>query len=115
MNLDELTTEAAYDLLASADAHARDVFEIDYEGPKAVRFQMPVALILAVKPSVSRTPRVTIIAGPNGAGKSTVAPLLLRTLRHQALCQRRHDSSGSGWTRARTSSVSSGAHYALTA
>ena len=50
MNLDELTTEAAYDLLASADAHARDVFEIDYEGPKAVRFQMPVALILAVKP-----------------------------------------------------------------
>ena len=49
MNLDDLVTEAAYDLLASADAHARDVFELEYEGPKAVRFQMPVALILAVK------------------------------------------------------------------
>lgn len=49
MNLDELMTEAAYDLLASADTHARDVFEIEYEGSRAVRFQMPVALILAVK------------------------------------------------------------------
>ena len=50
MKLDELTTKAAYDLLASADAHARDVFELEYEGARAVRFQMPVALILAVKP-----------------------------------------------------------------
>ena len=50
MNLDNLTTEAAYDLLASADAHAKEIFEIDYEGLRAVRFQMPVALILAVKP-----------------------------------------------------------------
>ncbi len=49
MNLDELMTEAAYDLLASADTHARDVFEIEYEGSRAVRLQMPVALILAVK------------------------------------------------------------------
>ncbi len=49
MNLDVLTTEAAYDLLATADARAKDVFEIEYEGTRAVRFQMPVALILAVK------------------------------------------------------------------
>ena len=50
MNLDEQMIGAAYDLLASADAHAKDVFEIEYGGPKAVRFQLPVALILAVKP-----------------------------------------------------------------
>ena len=53
MKLDELTTEAAYDLLASADAYAREIFEIEYEGAWAVRFQLPVALILAVKPVLS--------------------------------------------------------------
>ncbi len=50
VNPDELTTEAVYELLNSADAHAREVFKIEYEGSRAVRFQLPVALMLAVKP-----------------------------------------------------------------
>lgn len=50
MNLDSSTTTAAYDLFSNADAHARDVFAIEYEEDKATRFEMPMALILAVKP-----------------------------------------------------------------
>ncbi len=53
---DDVTTGATYDLLAGADAHARKIFEIEYEGSRAVRFQMPVALILAVKPAAPEEP-----------------------------------------------------------
>lgn len=53
MNLDASTTEAAYSLFASAEAHTQEVFAIEYEGVQAVRFEMPMALILAVKPEVS--------------------------------------------------------------
>jgi len=50
MNLDTLATKAVYNLLGSADAHARGVFSLEYEGAQVVRFTMPMALILAVKP-----------------------------------------------------------------
>ena len=51
MNPDAEATRAVYTLFDEADAHARDVFRIEYGGGRAVRFQMPVALILAVKPT----------------------------------------------------------------
>lgn len=44
------TREAVYTLLSRADAHAREVFGIVYEGAQAVRLTMPMALILATKP-----------------------------------------------------------------
>ena len=43
-------TRAVYRSFEEADAHARDVFSIEYDGARAVRFQMPMALILAVRP-----------------------------------------------------------------
>jgi len=49
MNLDAPEAETAYTLLGSADAHAREVFKIEYEGAQAVRFEMPMALILSLK------------------------------------------------------------------
>lgn len=49
MNPDAEATRAVYTLFDEADAHARDVFKIEYSGGRAVRFQLPVALILAVK------------------------------------------------------------------
>lgn len=49
-NPDAAATEAVYSLFSSADAHVRNVFEIEDTGAQAVRFQMPMALILAVKP-----------------------------------------------------------------
>ncbi len=49
VSADQPTAEAVYELLNEADAHARNVFEIEYDGPRAMRFQLPVALILAVK------------------------------------------------------------------
>jgi len=50
MNLDAPATRAAYRLFSSADAPARDIFGIEYEGAQAARFELPMALILAVKP-----------------------------------------------------------------
>ena len=44
-------TRAVYRLFEAADAHARDVFNIEYDGARAVRFQMPMALILTLKPT----------------------------------------------------------------
>ncbi len=49
MNLDPTTTAAAYDLFHQADTHAAHVFGIEYKNDRAVRFEMPMALILAVK------------------------------------------------------------------
>lgn len=42
-------TEAVHALFRNADAHAKRTFKIVYDGPAAVRFEMPVALILAVR------------------------------------------------------------------
>ncbi len=49
MNPDAETTSAVYTLFDAADVSTRDVFSIEYSGGRAVRFQLPVALILAVK------------------------------------------------------------------
>jgi ubiquinone/menaquinone biosynthesis C-methylase UbiE len=49
MNLGREAVEAAYGLFASADDHARKVFAIEYGAGRALRFEMPMALILAVK------------------------------------------------------------------
>lgn len=51
MNPDAEATRTVYTLFEAADAHARDVFGIEYGSGRAVRFQLPVALILAVKPT----------------------------------------------------------------
>jgi SAM-dependent methyltransferase len=48
MNPDTPATEAVYNLFGSANA--REVFSVEYEGAQAVRFEMPMALILALKP-----------------------------------------------------------------
>lgn len=50
MSLSHEATEAAYALFASADDHARNVFTIEYKSERARRFEMPMALILALKP-----------------------------------------------------------------
>ena len=49
MGLSPAEAEAVYTLFRGADAHARQVFDILYDGGKAVGFGMPVALILALK------------------------------------------------------------------
>ena len=41
--------ETVYKLFRRADAHVRQIFNIVYDGNTAVRFKMPVALVLAVK------------------------------------------------------------------
>lgn len=41
--------EAVYAQFRRADAHARTVFKITFEGDRAVRFAMPMALLLALK------------------------------------------------------------------
>lgn len=50
MNLSSDELEAAYALFRQADAHARQTFNIAYDGDEATRFDLPMALILAVKP-----------------------------------------------------------------
>lgn len=51
MDLSPKGAENVYALFREADAHARRTFNIVYKGGEAVRFDMPMALILAVKPS----------------------------------------------------------------
>ena len=51
MDLFPAEAETVYRFFRGADAHARQVFNILYGGDKAVRFGMPVALVLALKPS----------------------------------------------------------------
>ena len=47
--LSPAATRTVYRLLLEADAHARRTFNIVYDGDTAARFEMPVALILAVR------------------------------------------------------------------
>ncbi len=51
MALSPAETETVYGLFRRADAHARQTFNIVYDGEVAVRFGMPMALVLALKPS----------------------------------------------------------------
>ncbi len=51
MSPDRAAEAAVYRLFSTADAHTREVFGITYEEGRAVRFQMPMVLILAVKPA----------------------------------------------------------------
>ncbi len=50
VNPEPAAREAVARLFESADEHSREVFQIHYDGVRAVRFEMPMALILAVKP-----------------------------------------------------------------
>jgi len=50
MDLTPEEAETVQDLFRCADAHARRTLNIVYEDGRAVRFDMPMALILAVKP-----------------------------------------------------------------
>lgn len=51
MNLSPAGVAAVYDLFRRADALSRRTFNIVYDGDTAVRFEMPMALILALKPT----------------------------------------------------------------
>ena len=51
MALSPAEAETVSKLFRGADAHARQAFSIVYEGEVAVRFEMPMALILALKPA----------------------------------------------------------------
>lgn len=50
MNPTPADAERVYTLLREADAHARRTFNIVYDRGRAVRFDMPMALTLALKP-----------------------------------------------------------------
>ena len=51
MDLSPAEAKTVYQLFLEADAHARQTFNIVYDGEVAVRFGMPVALILALEPA----------------------------------------------------------------
>ena len=51
MTLSPVGTEAVYKHFLEGDPHARQTFNIVYDGNVAVRFEMPMALVLALKPA----------------------------------------------------------------
>ena len=51
MGLSPAGVAAVYDLFRRADAPSRTTFNIVYDGDTAVRFEMPMALVLAFKPT----------------------------------------------------------------